>query len=38
MTEETFDVAVIDADSILYQIAHYQRLIVNSSIDLLEAP
>lgn len=24
MTEETFDVAVIDADSILYQIAHYQ--------------
>jgi 5'-3' exonuclease len=24
MTEDTFDVAVIDADSILYQIAHYQ--------------
>jgi 5'-3' exonuclease len=24
MTEETFDVAIIDADSILYQIAHYQ--------------
>jgi len=24
MIEETFDVAVIDADSILYQIAHYQ--------------
>jgi len=24
MIEETFDVAIIDADSILYQIAHYQ--------------